>query len=395
MFWKKSPPPENPNNVVHMADWNDGPWGKPPKRGQKPTGSNRPGKTSNAPEGPDFDEIFRKSQEQFGRMFGGGNNNGDSSNPGRGIVIALTVLALFWVGTGVYIVEPGEQGVVTRFGAYHRTTTPGLNLHLPYPVENVYIPKVEEEKEIEIGFRSGINSRFSDSAAGTIPQESLMLTGDENIVKIHFEVQWKIKDAPNFIFNIRNPEETVRDVAESAMREVIGKTKIATVLAQGKAEVEASTKTLIQETLDDYESGILIRQVNLQDVDPPSQVIDAFRDVQSARADAESAINKAEAYKNDILPRARGQAAQITENAEAYKQEVVARADGQASRFLAVYEEYKVAKDVTEKRLYLETLEEMLPGMDKIIIDSNSSQGVLPYLPLPEIKKKQSSGGAQ
>ncbi len=377
--------PEGP----HLA--NDNPWGSPPRKpGNKHGGKRRPGASGS--DGPDLDALFRKSQDHFHKMFKDGNNGGS----GKGLILAFFAILLVWFASGIYIVDTGEQGVVTRFGKYHRTTAPGLNYHLPYPAEEVFTPKVEEVKREEIGFRSGYGSRAgNESMDNTIPKESLMLTGDENIVKIHFEAQWRIKDAPDFLFNIRNPSETVKDVAESAMREVIGKTKIATVLAQGKAEVEAQTRDLMQRILDDYEAGIVILSVNLQDVDPPNQVIDAFRDVQSARADAESAINRAEAYKNDIIPRARGQAAQITAEAEGYKQEVVNRAKGEAARFSSVYSEYKQAKDVTKKRLYLEMIEETLAGMNKVIVNQSGGQGVLPYLPLPELRKGTQGKGNQ
>ena len=213
-----------------------------------------------------------------------------------------------------------------------------------------------------------------------------MLTGDENIVDINFEVQWKISDAPNFLFNVRNPEDTVKAVSESAMREIIGKSLIATVLAEGKSQVELGAKKLIQETLDSYKSGIEIVTVNLLKADPPAQVIDAFRDVQTARADLETSRNQAEAYRNDIIPKARGSAQQMILEAEGYKQEVIARAEGEASRFLAIYNEFRQARDVTKKRMYLETMEDILQGMNKIIIEGKGSQGVVPYLPLPELK---------
>jgi membrane protease subunit HflK len=213
-----------------------------------------------------------------------------------------------------------------------------------------------------------------------------MITGDENIVEIIFEVHCKIDSAPDFLFNVRNPEETVKDVAESAMREIIGKTQITTVLAEGKLQVELGAKKLIQETLNSYKAGIEVISVNLLKADPPAQVIDAFRDVQTARADLETSRNQAEAYRNDILPKARGAAQQMILEAEGYKQEVIARAQGEASRFTAIYNEYKQARDVTKKRIYLETMEEVLQGMNKIIVEGKGTQGVLPYLPLPELK---------
>ncbi len=303
--------------------------------------------------------------------------------------LIAVVIALLWLSSGIYFVKADEQGVVLRFGEYNRTTGSGLNYHLPYPFEAVITPRVTAINRVEIGFHSTSSWKGNKNNDSSISAESLMLTGDENIVDVNFEVQWKISDASKFLFNVRNPEDTVKATSESAMREIIGKNNIATVLAEGKLQVEQNTKKLIQETLDSYKSGIEIITVNLLKADPPAQVIDAFRDVQTARADMETARNQAEAYRNDILPKARGAAQQMILEAEGYKQEVIARAEGEASRFLAVYNEFKQAKDVTKKRIYLETMEEILQGMNKIIIEGKNSQGVLPYLPLPELKNKR------
>ena len=221
-----------------------------------------------------------------------------------------------------------------------------------------------------------------------VPQESLMLTGDENIVNIDFSVFWVIKDAGNFLFKIQDPEGTVKAAAETAMREVIAKSDIQPILTEGRSKIELETQEIIQTILDDYESGIQITQVQTQKADPPDQVIDAFRDVQAARADMERSKNEAEAYANDVIPRARGEAQKILQAAEAYKKEVVAKAEGEASRFIAIYNEYKNAKAVTQERMYLETMEKVLADIDKVIIEKNAGSGVVPYLPLPELKKK-------
>jgi len=357
---------------------NQGPWGRPPSGG-----GNQPSGGGDAPKGPDLGDIFRKSQDKYKQFF-----PGDGSEGTKGVALLVAALVLLWLASGIYLVKADEQGVVMRFGEYTRTTAPGVNYHFPYPIESVETPRVTAINRVEIGYRSGGSSRISKASESAMPEESLMLTGDENIVDIDFEVQWKISNAPDFLFDVRNPEETVKAVSESAMREVIGKSKIVTVLAEGKLQVEQDTKKLIQDTLDSYKAGIEVVSVNLLQADPPTQVIDAFRDVQTARADLETSRNQAEAYSNDILPKARGLAQQMVLEAEGYKQEVINRSQGEASRFTAVYNEFKQAKDVTKKRMYLETMEEILQGVNKVIVDGKSTNGVVPYLPLPEIKPR-------
>ena len=283
---------------------------------------------------------------------------------------------------------PDEQGVVLRFGKFVKTTQPGLNYHLPFPVEGVLTPKVTKVNRMDIGFRSERDSGFGSSGVADVPEESLMLTGDENIVNIDFSVFWVIKDAGNFLFKIQDPATTVKAAAETAMREVIAKSKLQSILTEGRSKIENETQDIAQSLLDEYESGIQITQVQTQKADPPDQVIDAFRDVQAARADMERAKNEAQAYANDVIPRARGEAAKILQEAEAYKKQVVAIAEGEASRFISIYNEYALAKEVTQERMYLETMEKVLADIDKVIIDKNASSGVVPYLPLPELKKK-------
>jgi membrane protease subunit HflK len=312
---------------------------------------------------------------------------------GRGLLLIMVLVVAVWLGSGFYTVEPDEQGVELVFGEWISTTQPGLNYNLPAPIGQVYMPKVTRVNRVEIGYRSGSDSTRTTTQR-QVPNESLMLTGDENIIDVNFVVLWIINDAGKFLFNIRSPEQTVGDAAESAMREVIGKTEAEYARAEGRRDVETRTQELLQAILDLYGTGILITQVQLQKVDPPEVVIDSFRDVQRARADRERAMNEADAYANTIIPRARGEAAQMVQEANAYKAEVVARAEGDAERFLAVYESYSVARDVTVQRIYLETMESILKGMNKIIIDSSGggAQGVLPYLPLSELTK---SGGTQ
>lgn len=348
-----------------------GPWGRA-------TGGGSSGHTP-PPQGPDLDDFLRKSQDKFRKWF---PDDGDQGT--KGLILILIIVTLLWLSSGIYFVKADEQGVVLRFGEYHRTTGSGLNYHLPYPFELALTPKVTAINRVEIGARSG--GTRTKNGESSLLEESLMLTGDENIVDINFEVQWKISGAPDFLFNVRDPEETVKAVAESSMREVVGKSQIATILAEGKLQVEQNTKKLIQDTLDMYKAGIEVVSVNLLKADPPAQVIDAFRDVQTARADLETSRNQAEAYRNDILPKARGLAQQMVLEAEGYKQEVIARSQGEASRFAAVYNEFKQAKDITKKRMYLETMESIMTGMTKVIVDGKGSNGVLPYLPLPELK---------
>jgi len=298
-------------------------------------------------------------------------------------------LIAVWAFSGLYRVLPDEQGVVLRFGKFVSTTQPGLNYHIPYPVETVLTPKVTKVNRIDIGFRAASDSGRT-SGIGDVSEESLMLTGDENIVNIDFSVFWVIKDAGQFLFKIQSPVETVKAAAETAMREVIAKSKLQSILTEGRSKIEIETQEIAQSLLDEYESGIQITQVQTQKADPPDEVIDAFRDVQAARADMERSKNEAEAYANDVIPRARGEAAKILQEAEAYKKQVVAAAEGEASRFVAIYNEYAKAKQVTQERMYLETMEKVLADIDKVIIDRKAG-GVVPYLPLPELSKKKGS----
>ena len=360
---------------------NHGPWGRPPSGGSD--GNHGGGGRGDAPKGPDWLDMLQKVQDQLQQWFSGGRHEGS-----KGLALIAAIALLLWLSSGIYFVKADEQGVVLRFGEYTRTTAPGVNYHFPYPIESVETPRVTSVNHVEVGFRSGGLSRSGKSIDTSVPEESLMLTGDENIVDIHFEVQWKISNAPDFLFNTRNPEGTVKAVSESAMREVIGKLKIATVLAEGKLGVEQDTKKLIQDTLNFYKSGVEVVSINLLKADPPVEVLDAQRDVQTALADAETARNQAEAYHNDIVPKARGMAQQMVLEAEGYKQEVVNKSQGEAARFMTVYNEYKQARDVTRKRMYLEAMEDVLQGMNKIIIDGKGANGVVPYLPLPGLKPR-------
>ena len=349
-----------------------GPWGG--GRG----GGNGPGPRGPGSQPPNFEEMLRRSQDRFRRLLPGGRGTG------TGIAIAVAAIIVIWLASGFYRVLPDEVGVVLRFGAYDRMTQPGLNYHLPIPIERALTPSVTRVNRTEIGYRSG---EFTGGAQRQQPEEALMLTGDENIVDINLTVFWVVKDARAFLFNIREPDQTVKSAAESAMREIVGQTKIAEALAEGRGKIEADTQKLLQQILDSYGSGIEITQVQLAKVDPPAPVIDAFRDVQRALADRARLRNEAEAYRNDILPKARGAATQIQQDAEAYRAEIINRAQGDADRFTSVYKAYKAAEDVTAQRLYIETMEEILKNSNKVIIDKSAigQSGVLPYLPLPSL----------
>ena len=353
------------------------PWGSPPGGGN---GSGR------GPTPPDIDEIIKNIQKTINRFIPGRGAGG--SKP---IFLGLIILVIIWVASGLYRVLPDEQGVVLRFGKFVNTTQPGLNYHIPFPIETALTPKVTKVNRIDVGFRTGSDTGFSSAGIADVPEESLMLTGDENIVNIDFSVFWVIKDAGKFLFKIQDPQGTVKAAAETAMREVIAKSRIQPILTEGRSQIEVETQEIIQDILDEYNSGIQITQVQTQKADPPDQVIDAFRDVQAARADMERSKNEAEAYANDVIPRARGEAAKILQAAEAYKKQVVARAEGEASRFISIYTEYALAKEVTQERMYLETMEKVLASIDKVIIEKNASSGVIPYLPLPELGKKKAS----
>ena len=363
-----------------MSDFrNQSPWGSPPGGGGGNGGFRR------GPTPPDIDEVVRKIQKTLNKFLGGGKGGA------KPILFGLLILVVLWGLSGLYRVLPDEQGVVLRFGKFVNTTQPGLNYHFPYPIESVITPKVTKVNRMDIGFRSERDSGFTSGGVADVPEESLMLTGDENIVNIDFSVFWVIKDAGNFLFKIQDPEGTVKAAAETAMREVIARSDIQPILTEGRSVIETETQQIIQKILDEYTSGIQITQVQTQKADPPDQVIDAFRDVQAARADMERSKNEAEAYANDVIPRARGEAQKILQAAEAYKKEVVAKAEGEASRFLAIYNEYAKAKQVTQERMFLETMETVLGEINKIIIDKNSGSGVVPYLPLPELKKAETN----
>jgi membrane protease subunit HflK len=348
---------------------NGGPWG------QAPRGS------GGGPTPPDLEELLRRSQDRLKRVLPGG---GRSINPFTLIAILVVAAALIGYNFFTFRVQPDEVGVVLRFGKYEREAAPGLNFRWPYPIETIYTPSVTRLSRVTIG---QAQDESSSTSGRDIPEESLMLTGDENIVDIDFVVLWRINNAPDYLFNLEDPEGSVKAAAESAMREVVGRSNITPLLTQARQITETDVQEIIQQTLDHYKAGILITQVQLLKVDPPGEVIAAFRDVQAARADQERLQNEARTYANKVIPEARGQASQITNAASAYSDRIVAEAIGQAARFRQVYESYRAAPDVTRQRMYLETMEQVLGGIDKVIIDNKGGTGVVPYLPLDQLAR--------
>jgi modulator of FtsH protease HflK len=347
-----------------MARNPQGPWGNGP--GTPP---------------PDVEELLRRSQDKFKSMMPGGIGSS------RGIILIVIGIITIWLFSGFYRVQPGEQGVELLFGKFVKVTPPGLNYWPPAPIGQVFKPNVELTNQITIGYRTNGDGRSSGSR--DVPQESLMLTGDQNIIDVDFVVQWRIKNAADYLFNIRNPDATVKLAAESAIREVIGQTTLEDALTVKRGEVEAATKELLQSILDSYGAGVFVVEIKQQKVDPPSEVIDAFNDVQRAKQDQERSVNEAVAYRNGIVPRAKGEAAVMIQEALAYKEKVTKEAEGEAERFLSVYEAYKTGKEVTIERLYIERMQSVLQNSEKIILDNKGGTGVVPYLPLPELNKKK------
>ena len=352
-----------------------GPWGSGPQsRGPKP---------------PDLEEFLRRSQDLLRGLTPG--NLG-----GRGVVLIAVAALVLWGFSGFFRVEPDQLGVVLRFGQFVREVPPGLNYHLPYPIETVLTPHALRVNKIDVGFDLRRGSTMRD-----VPEESLMLTGDENIVDVNFSVLWKVKPGHvgDYLFNVQSPESTVKAVGESVMRAVIGHSNIQAILTGARQSIETAVQEQMQKTLDDYGAGVVVQQVQLQRVDPPTQVIEAFRDVQRSQSDLERAQNEGQTFANRVVPEARGRAAKITQDSEAYRAQTVAEAKGQASRFSQVYEQYKKAPDVTRQRIYLETMERVLGGTDKTIIDTGGqpSPGVVPYLPLQNLPREpgKQTGGSQ
>ncbi|BAV33614.1 membrane protein [Sulfuricaulis limicola] len=365
-------------------------WNEPGKPGDKdPWGQRRkPGAG-----GPDIDRIVKDIQQKFaglfGGLFGGGGRGGDSHASGFGFGLILVVALMIWLATGFYVVNQGERGVVLRFGKETQITDAGLRWHLPFPLESVEKVNVEKVSTIEIGYRS--NPRTGGKSK--VPKEALMLTEDENIIDIEFAVQYKIKDAAQYLFNVRDPETTIAQATESAVREVVGKSTLDFALTEGRDQVSRSSRELLQQILDRYNTGVHIVTVETQKAQPPDEVKPAFDDAVKAREDEQRLINEAEAYANDVIPRARGGAARLIQEAEGYKSSVIARADGDARRFSQIANEYVKAPAVTRERLYIETMEQVLSSTTTIFIDQKAGNNLI-YLPLDKLVPMGEAAGA-
>ncbi len=362
-----------------------GPWGQ---RGGSGGGGKSP--WGSGPQGngtpPDLEDILRRSQDRLKNFMPGGGSMG-----GKGLILIVLGVIAVWLLTGFYTVRPNEVGINMIFGRYTGTTGEGLRYNLPYPVGRVLKPNVTEQQRIEVGYRStGGQARSRD-----ILEESLMLTGDENIIDIDFDAVWQVNAAraQDFVFNLQNPQGTIKSVAESAMREVVGRRNIQAILTTEQASVAQEVRQIMQEALDAYGAGVLINVVQLQAAQPPSEVRQAFFDVNAAQQDAVRVQNEAETFASRVVPESRGEAARTVQQAEAYREQSVADASGQAARFRQVYEAYRQAPDVSRERIFLETMERVLGGVDKVIIEPNG-QGVVPYLPLNEMQRPQPQAGA-
>ncbi len=360
-------------------------WNEPGSGGNKdPWG----GRGDQGP--PDLDEVVKKMQDKLGGLFGGGRKSGGEGGHRRGgpgltgFGLIAGIVALVWLFSGIYIVDAGKQGVVLRFGAYSETTAPGPHWHIPYPVEQVEVVDVEQRRFVEIGYRSGA----AGQSTVAVPREALMLTQDENIVNIQLAVQYQVSDPQRYLFDVRDPNVVLKQVAESVIREVIGKNDMDFVLKEGRAQVVADIKTVMQKTLTSYQAGLLVSDVNLQDAQPPEEVQAAFSDAIKAREDKERLKNEAEAYANDVIPKARGAAARQIQEANGYRESLIAKAEGEASRFSQVLTEFKKAPEVTRKRLYLETMESVMTQSNKVLIDSKNANNMM-YLPLDQLMKQQ------
>ena len=364
-----------------------GPWGNRPTGPSKGNGQGG-GSGSNQDPSAELEALIRRSQDSLKNALGGGAGNG-----GSGAMIAVFAFLgfAFWCASGVYRVDPDELGVVSRFGKYDRTTPPGLNYHMPYPIETVATPRVTTINREEIGFRSSGGYNKAETRQ-SVPEESLMLTGDKNIVSAQFEVQWRINDAKRYLFNLRDPDLMVRPVAETVMREVMGNTPLSLALSDKRQAVAEKTRAQMQEIMEKYETGIEVFEVNLLAVDAPDPVVDAFIDVLAAQQEKETLRNQALKYRDGIIPVAQGQVEKLVKEAEAYKQAVVSKSSGDAARFNSVYNAYVLAKDVTRRRIYLETMADIMPGMSKIVVDEKAGRGsAMPYFPLNDMKAKQAA----
>lgn len=382
------PGPNDPNN----NNPNKNPWGN---RGggsgggngggpRNPWGGGSGGGSGRGPGGgggeipPDLEELLKKAQANLRQALPGG------FGPTKFIVLGLLAGAALWLSSGFYYVTPGENAVITRFGAWNRTQTePGLGYRLPYPVEEATVLNVTVDRRVQIGFVDAMGREGTGKR--DIPEESLMLTADANIVDLDLVVLWNIENAENYLFKIKDPDATLKKVAESAMREVVGQTNLQPIITGNRNEVATRAQKIMQDTLNTYQSGISIKQVVIQEATVHPDVLDAFEDVVAAIQDAERFQNEANIYRNDIIPKARGEAQRMLQEAEGYRQSTIARAEGDAERFNSVYRAYLEGKDVTRERMYIEAMESVLKNAQKIIMDKDGSDGVVPYLPLNRI----------
>lgn len=364
-------------------------WNEPGKPGQDPWGNGNNPNDNKRPEGPrkprrdepDIEEMIRKVQKFFGGN--GGSSNGVNK---KGIFAVVLVVLAAWLLSGLYVVDSAERGVVKRFGSFTEQTTAGLHWHLPWPIETDTIVNVDGVRNAEIGYRSDARNRN-----GTVPSEALMLSKDENIIDIKIAVQYQVSDVRKYLYAVSDPDLTLRALTESSLRETVGKNTMDFVLTEGRDEVVTKVKALTQAKLDDYDTGLIITSLNLQDAQPPEQVQGAFADVVKAREDRERLISEAEAYSNDILPKARGQAARQLEEARAYYDSKIARATGEASRFSSVLVEYEKAPKVTRERLYLEAVTNVFSNTSKVFVGADSGTNLL-YLPLDKMINQQNQG---
>ena len=370
-------------------------WNEPGGSRDNDPWGNRSNKNKNSP--PDLDEVIRKMQKKLSGLFGGkGGGSGGSdrpagwapSNPLKPIGILAGIGVLIWLATGIYIVDEGTRGVVTRFGQYVDTTLPGPHWHIPAPVEAVQNVNVEQIRTIEIGYRSSSGG----AQASAIASEALMLTKDENIISVKFAVQYKVKDARDYLFSTRDPDASLRQATESAVRDAVGKNNLDFVLKEGRTEIAARASELIQKTLDRYDAGLQVTSLNMQDAQPPEEVQGAFLDAVKSREDEQRLINEAEAYSNDVIPKARGNAARQLEEANGYKAQVIAQAKGEASRFTQVLAEYEKAPKVMRDRLYIEAMESVMSRSSKVMVDVKGGNNML-YLPLDRITQRPLTGG--
>jgi membrane protease subunit HflK len=374
--------PWDENDKKNRNPWGSGPTGNnnSGNKGKNPWGSGGNDNGGRGPEGPDFDDIFGRFQDGM-RGFMPGDFGG-----GKMILLGAAALAALWLASGFYTINPGEHAVIQRFGAWEKTVdTEGLNYRFPAPIETMTKFNVNEIRTMNIGFAS---AGGRNTAGGRdVPEESLMLTSDFNIVDLDFVVQWNISSAEDFLFNIESPENTLRKAAQSAIREVVGQTRMFSIITTERGAVADKAKEIMQKILNDYKAGINITQVLINSAEVHPDVQNAFQDVQSAKQDAEDVQNRAQAYREDIIPKARGAATRVTQEAEAYKQSAIARATGDADRFNSVLSAYQSGQDVTKERMYIETMESVLKNAQKIILDDNGKQGVVPYLPLNDLNR--------